>query len=172
VVSQLHDGAAVIGVLFSCLGAGYLASAYLGRRAADSPRLRFTVTSLLGGATAAFAGLFGWHQEAAALICMGLIGLTGGAFLMLRGTLVERRTAPGVVGRVSSACTTVEMAATLAGAGLASAVVPLLGLTAALTCAIAVVGAAAALGCKLPASAPAEPGTAAASQLKRAARAR
>jgi predicted MFS family arabinose efflux permease len=174
VVSRLHDGAAVVGVLFSVLGAGYLGSAYLGRKAADSPRLRRAVTALLAAATAAFAGFFGWHQSAGCLVFIGFIGLTGGAFLMVRGVLVERRAAAGAVGRVSSVCSTVEMAATLAGAGLASALVTPLGLTTALNCSIAVVAAAALLAVRLPGAASAASSGKAASggQLNLAARAR
>jgi predicted MFS family arabinose efflux permease len=160
VVSRLHDGAAVVGVLFSVLGACYLGSAYLGRKVADSPRLRRAVTALLAAATAAFAGFFGWHQVAGCLVFIALIGLTGGAFLMVRSVLVERRADAGAVGRVSSVCSTAEMAATLAGAGLASALVTPLGLTTALNCSIAVVAAAALLAVRLPGAA--SPGAAAA----------
>jgi predicted MFS family arabinose efflux permease len=157
VVGRLHARATVVGVLFSALGAGYLLSAFAGRKAADCARPRLAVCSLLAAAAVAFAGFFDWPDEAAGLVFIAGIGLSGGAFLLLRGILLERRAAPGVVGRVSSVFSTAEMAATLAGAGLASVLVTRAGLTAALNGAIAVVAAAAVMAVRLPRAGSAEP---------------
>ncbi len=150
VVTGLHARPTAVGVVFSALGAGYLASAYFGRMASDSLRLRRAVAVLLAGAACSFLGFFGWRELPACLAFITVTGLTGGAFLMVRATMVERRAKPGVVGRVSAAFRTAEMAATLVGAALASALVTPLGLTAALNWSIAFVAAAGVLALRLP----------------------
>jgi predicted MFS family arabinose efflux permease len=151
VVTVLRARSAVVGVLFCALGAGYLLSGYAGRTVCASPRLRAAVLALVAGVAAAFCGFFDWHELAPGLVFIALAGLTGGAFLMVRRTLVQRRAAEGLVGRVSAACGTAEMAATLAGAGLASVLVSHVGLTSTLNGAIAVIAAGCALASRLPA---------------------
>ena len=150
VVTDLRARSAVVGVLFCALGAGYLLSGYAGRKACASPRLRAAVLALIAGVAGAFCGFFDWHELAAGLVFIGLAGLAGGAFLMVRRTLVQRRAAAGLVGRVSAACAAAEMAATLAGAGLASGLVSHLGLTATLNGAITVIAAGCLLAWRLP----------------------
>src|ERR1700728_834302 len=103
VVGSLHAPAASIGALFAALGAGYLLSAYLGRRACASGRLRGPVLGLLGLVVAAFAGLFNVHRFVLALVFAGLLGLGGGSFLMLEQTIVQRRVPDSLLGRISSA---------------------------------------------------------------------
>jgi MFS family permease len=151
VVGSLHVRAASIGELFAALGAGYLLSAYLGRRACASGRLRGPVLGLLGLVVAAFAGLFNVHLFTLAFVFIGLLGLGGGAFLMLEQTIVQRLVPDSVLGRISSAYSAVVMAATLAGALLASLVVTWVGRTAALNLAIAVIAAGAVVATRLPA---------------------
>jgi predicted MFS family arabinose efflux permease len=151
VVASLGVRAASIGELYSALGVGYLLSTYLGRRACASPRLRRTVLCQLGLLVLAFAGLFNLHDFALALVFIGLMGLGGGAFLMLEQTTLQRRAPDHVIGRISSAYSTVVMAATLAGALLASVVVTWLGRAVALNLAIAVMASAAAVATRLPA---------------------
>ena len=151
VVTDLRARAAVVGVLFCALGAGYLLSGYAGRRACASPRLRAAVLVLVAAAAGAFCGFFDWHDLAAGLPFIGLAGLTGGAFLMVRQTLLQRRAADGSVARVTAACATAEMAATLTGAGLASALVSHLGLTVTLNGAIIVIAAGCVVAGRLPA---------------------
>jgi predicted MFS family arabinose efflux permease len=151
VVTDLRARSAVVGVLFCALGAGYLLSGYAGRKACASPRLRAAVLVLIAAAAGAFCGFFDWHDLAAGLVFIGLVGLAGGAFLMVRQTLLQRRAADGAVGRISAACATAEMAATLVGAGLASALVSHIGLTATLNGAIAVIAAGCLVACWLPA---------------------
>jgi predicted MFS family arabinose efflux permease len=157
VVTRLHARASYVGVLFSALGAGYLLSAWAGRRAADSRRLRRAVAVLLAVAAAAFAVFFNDRDRAVCLLAIGLIGLAGGGFLLVRATVTKWRAAAGLVGRVSAAFGAAEMAATLAGAALASGAVTPLGLTATLNCSVAVVGVAAALTARLPAETPRRP---------------
>lgn len=157
VVTDLRARAAVVGVLFCALGAGYLLSGYAGRKACATPRLRAAVLALVAGAAGAFSGFFDWHDLAADLVFIGIAGLTGGAFLMVRKTLVQRRAAEGLVGRVSAACAAAEMAATLAGAGLASVLVSRLGLTVTLNGAIIVIAAGCVLALWLPARLAATP---------------
>lgn len=157
VVGSLHVRAASIGELFSALGAGYLASAYVSRRACASARLRAPVLAVLGLLVVAFAGLFNVHVYALALIFIALLGLGGGTFLTLQNTIVQRRTPDSVLGRISSAYSAVVMAATLAGALLASLVVTWTGRAVALNLAITVIAAAAGVATRLPARAAAGP---------------
>jgi predicted MFS family arabinose efflux permease len=152
VVSDLHVRAATVGVLFSALGAGYLASAYLGRRACASARLRRTVAALLAEIVLAFAGLFDIHAAGPAFVFIALAGLGGGAFLMLEQTLLQRRAARQVAGRIASAYATAGMASTLAGALLGSLAAGWLGRAIALNLAIAVIAAGAAVALRLPAT--------------------
>lgn len=151
VVTDLRARSVAVGVLFCALGAGYLLAGYAGRKACASPRLRLAVMLLIAAAAGAFCGFFDWHDLATGLVFIGLAGLAGGAFLTVRQTLLQRRAADGVVGRITGACATAEMAATLAGAGLASTLVSHLGLTATLNGAIVVIAAGCVLACRLPA---------------------
>jgi MFS family permease len=157
VADSLHARAASIGELFAALEAGYLASPYLGRRPCASPRLRASVLGLIGLLAAAFAGLFDVHSFWLAFGFIGLMGLGGGSFLMLEKTLMQRRADDHVIGRISSAYSAVVMAATLAGALLASLAAPWIGRDAALNLAIAVIAAAAVPATRLPARVAAEP---------------
>jgi MFS family permease len=154
VVADLGVRAAAIGGLFSALGAGYLLSAWVARRAAASPRLRRTVTGLLGIIVIGFAGLFDWHDFAVAFGFIALAGLGGGSFLTLERTLLQRRAPADVVGRIGATYSTVVMAATLLGALLASVLVALLGLTAAVNAAVSVVALGCIAGLRLPARVP------------------
>jgi len=158
VVGSLHAQAASIGELFAALEAGYLVSPYLGRRACASPRLRASVLGLIGLLVAAFAGLFNVHYFWLAFVFTSLMGLGGGAFRMLETTLTQRRAGDHVIGRISSAYSAVVMAATLAGALLASLAAGWIGRDAALNLAITVIAAAAVPASRLPARITAEPG--------------
>ena len=152
VVADLGVRAANLGELFSALGAGYLLSAYLGRRACASPRLRGSAVSLLALVTAAFAGMFNIHDFASALVFVWLAGMAGGAYLMFEQTLLQRRAADAVIGRISSAFSAVTMAATLVGALLASLLVTWAGRSTAANLAIAAVGCGCAAAGRLPAT--------------------
>ena len=151
VVSSLGVRAASIGELFSALGVGYLLSTYPGRRACASPRLRLTVLTLISLLVLSFGGLFNVHVFSLALVFMALMGLGAGAYLMLQQTVLQRRAPDRVIGRVSSAYSTVVMAATLGGALLASLVVAWLGRAVALNLAIAVIASAGLVATRLPA---------------------
>ena len=154
VVSSLRVQAASIGELYSALGLGYLLSTYLGRRACASPRLRTAVVGLLGLLVLAFAGLFNIRSFALALVFISLMGLGGGSFLTLERTVMQRRAPDRVIGRISSTYSTVAMAATLAGALLASLAVPWIGRTATLDLAIAMIASGAVAATRLPARIP------------------
>jgi MFS family permease len=150
VVADLGVKAASLGELFSALGVGYLLSAYLGRRACASPRLRTCAAGLLTLETLAYVGMFDIHAFASALGFICLVGLAGGAFLMLEQTLLQRRAPDDVIGRISSAYATVVMATTLAGALLASLLVTWVGRSVALNLGIAVVACGAIVLVRLP----------------------
>jgi MFS family permease len=139
VVADLGVRAAAIGGLFSALGVGYLLSAWLARRANAGPRLRRTVTGLLGMTVLGFAGLFDWHNFTAAFGFIALAGLGGGAFLTVERTVLQRRAPADIVGRISATYSTVVMAATLVGALLGSVLAASVGLTAAVNAAITVI---------------------------------
>jgi predicted MFS family arabinose efflux permease len=157
VVGSLHVRAASIGELFAALEVGYLLSAYLGRRASASAHLRASVLGLIALLVFAFTGLFDVHSFWLAFVFIGLMGIGGGAFLMLEKTVVQRRAGDGVIGRISSAYSAVVMAATLVGALLASLAVAWIGRAAALNLAIAVIAAAAVPASRLPSRITAEP---------------
>ena len=157
VVGSLHARPASIGELFAALEAGYLVSPSLGRRACASPQLRASVLGLIGLLVAAFAGLFDVHSIWLAFMFTALMGLGGGSFRMLETTLTQRRPGDHVIGRISSAYSAVVMAATLAGALLASLAAEWIGRDAALNLAIAVIAAAAVPATRLPARIAAEP---------------
>jgi len=156
VAGSLHARAASIGELFAALEAGYLASPYLGRRACASPRLRASVLGLIGLLVTAFAGLFDMHSFWLAFAFIGLMGLGGGSFLMLEKTLMQRRAGDDVIGRIGSAYSAVVMAATLAGALLASLAAAWAGRDATLNLAIVMIAAAAVPATRLPARVTAE----------------
>ena len=151
VVGGLGVHAASLGELFSALGVGFLLSSYVGRRACASPNLRRTVVALLACVLLSFAGLFNLHAFVLAVFFMGLMGLTAGAFLMLEQTILQRRAPDQVLGRVSAVYSTVVMAATLAGALLASLVSGWVGRQPALNLAIALIACSALVASGLPA---------------------
>jgi predicted MFS family arabinose efflux permease len=157
VVGSLHVRAASIGELFAALEVGYLLSAYLGRRASASARLKASVLALIALLVFSFTGLFDLHIFWLAFIFICLVGLGGGAFLMLEKTVMQRRTGDGVLGRISSAYSAVVMAATLVGALLASLAVAWIGRAAALNLAIAMIASAAVPASRLPSRITAEP---------------
>jgi len=157
VVGSLHVRAASIGELFAALEVGYLLSAYLGRRASASARLKASVLALIALLVFSFTGLFDLHIFWLAFVFICLVGLGGGAFLMLEKTVMQRRTGDGVLGRISSAYSAVVMAATLVGALLASLAVAWIGRAAALNLAIAMIASAAVPASRLPSRITAEP---------------
>jgi MFS family permease len=152
VVSTLGVRAASIGGLYSALGVGYVLSSYVGRLAASSQRLRAMVIGLLGLLVLSFVGLFDVHHFATALIFIALMGLGGGSFLLLEQTILQRRAPDRVIGRIIAAYSTVVMAATLAGALLASLTVSWIGRPATLNLAIAVIASGGLVAILLPAS--------------------
>lgn len=162
VVGDLGAKAASLGGLYCALGAGFLVSAYLGRRASASLRLRSWAVGLLVTETAAFAGLFNVHHFVLAFPFIGLVGVAGGAFLMLERTTIQRRAPDHVVGRISSAYSTVVMAATLGGALVASLIAAWAGRTAALNLAIGIVALGAVAAARLPGTVAAAPAPASA----------
>lgn len=97
---------------------------------------------LIGLLVAAVAGLFDVHSFWLAFVLIGLMGLGGGSFLVLEKTLTQRRAGDHVIGRITSAYSAVVMAATLAGALLASLAAAWIGRDATLNLAIAVIAAA------------------------------
>ncbi len=154
VVADLGVRAAAVGGLFSALGAGYLLSAWLARRASASPRLRRTITGLLAMTVLGFAGLFDWQEFTAAFGFIAVAGLGGGAFLTVERTVLQRRAQPDIVGRISATYATVVLAATLTGALLASFLAARIGLTAAVNAAITVIAVGGIAGLRLPATVP------------------
>ena len=111
---------------------------------------------LIGLLVAAVAGLFDVHSFWLAFVLIGLMGLGGGSFLVLEKTLTQRRAGDHVIGRITSAYSAVVMAATLAGALLASLAAAWIGRDAALNLAITVIAAAAVPATRLPARIAAE----------------
>jgi predicted MFS family arabinose efflux permease len=154
IATQLHGDATRVGALLSALGTGYLLSSYVGRRICTSPQLRTSVISLVAGIVIAFAGFFNSRSFVAALVFIGLAGIPGGSFLMLEQTLMQRLSPDDIIGRISAAYSTIENAATLCGALLASLLEHALGLTATLNLSIAVIAAGGILAILMPGTRP------------------
>ncbi|MGC4897301.1 MFS transporter [Micromonospora sp. DT31] len=120
VIDVLGGDASDVGVLMAALGGGFLASAYVGNVLSRSGLLRMSFTGCLTGITLCFAGLFLIHHFVAALVFIALAGLPGGALLMLVQVQVQRQTPDRQLGRVGSAFSAAEMAATVVGASAGS----------------------------------------------------
>lgn len=156
IATDLSGNAKRVGILLSALGAGYLLSAYVGRKICASTHLRASLMSLIAGIVIAFAGFFNSCSFPAALVFIGLAGIPGGAFLMLEQTLIQRLSPDDIIGRISAAYLTIENSATLLGALLASLLEHALGLTMTLNLAIAVIAAGGALAILTPRAGTAE----------------
>jgi len=137
-VSHLHANADRIGLLMSALGVGYLVSARVGKIAARSGRFTWNMAGLLAAIAVFFAALFGIHSFVAALVSIALVGVPGGALLMLIQIRLQRDTPDHLLGRISSAFSTAEMTATVAGALLAGSLAGVLGMTPVIATAIGV----------------------------------
>ncbi|MFG1891683.1 MFS transporter [Micromonospora sp. NPDC049051] len=120
VLDVLGGDASDVGVLMAALGGGFLASAYVGNILSRSGLLRLSFTGCLAAITLCFAGLFLIHHFVAALVFIALAGLPGGALLMLVQVQVQRQTPDRQLGRVGSAFSAAEMAATVVGASAGS----------------------------------------------------
>ncbi|WP_255408511.1 MFS transporter [Plantactinospora sp. KBS50] len=127
-VGRLGADGEQVGLLLSALGIGFLISAYVGRAISRSGRLRYGAAGCLAAVTVTFGGLFGWHDLVAAAVFLALAGVPGGAFLLLIEVQVQRQTPDHVLGRVSAAFSSTEMAATLLGGLLGGALAAAVGL--------------------------------------------
>ncbi len=129
-VQVLHGGSRDVGLLMAALGAGYLAGAWLGRRASARGWLRLPVTACLAGVALAFAGLFNASVMPVALVSIALAGVCGGTLLPVIGVQVRRHTPDAILGRTSSAMAAVQMAASLAGGALGGVLAGTIGIAA------------------------------------------
>ncbi|MFY1593109.1 MFS transporter [Micromonospora sp. WMMD737] len=159
VLDVLNGDAGDVGVLMAALGGGFLASAYVGNVLSRSGLLRLSFTGCLAVITLCFAGLFLIHHFVAALVFIALAGLPGGALLMLVQVQVQRQTPDRQLGRVGSAFSAAEMAATVVGASKGSIAGQQLPLTTTVWLVIGVLAASAVLAAALL---PTRPGLAAA----------
>ncbi|MFG1780516.1 MFS transporter [Micromonospora sp. NPDC049048] len=159
VLDVLGGDASDVGVLMAALGGGFLASAYVGNILSRSGLLRLSFTGCLAAITLCFAGLFLIHHFVAALVFIALAGLPGGALLMLVQVQVQRQTPDRQLGRVGSAFSAAEMAATVVGASAGSVAGQHLPLTTTVWLVIGVLAASAVLAAVLL---PTRPGPAAA----------
>ncbi|MGC5334052.1 MFS transporter [Micromonospora sp. DT62] len=159
VLDVLGGDAGDVGVLMAALGGGFLASAYAGNVLSRSGLLWLSFTGCLAAITLCFAGLFLIHHFVAALVFIALAGLPGGALLMLVQVQVQRQTPDRQLGRVGSAFSAAEMAATVVGASAGSIAGQQLPLTTTVWLVIGVLAASAVLAAVLL---PTRPGPAAA----------
>ncbi|MGC5331580.1 MFS transporter [Micromonospora sp. DT62] len=149
VIDVLGGDAGDVGILMAALGGGFLASAYVGNVLSRSGLLRLSFTGCLAVITLCFAGLFLIHHFVAALVFIALAGLPGGALLMLVQVQVQRQTPDRQLGRVGSAFTAAEMAATVVGASAGSVAGQQLPLTTTVWLVIGVLAASAVLAAVL-----------------------
>jgi MFS family permease len=152
VIDRLDGGSREVGYLMSALGAGFLLSAYAGNVLSRTGRLRASVAGCLLAITGFFAGLFLIADLRSALVFIALVGVPGGAVLMLLQVQVQRQTPDHQLGRVGSAFAAVEMAATAIGGAVGSVLGDRLPFTITILLALAVITAGAVVALtKLPA---------------------
>lgn len=123
----LHSDSSGVGLLFAALGVGFLVSAPVGRRVASARRLRVGVAVCLALIDGCFAVLFHTDVFVVALIAIGVVGVPGGAFVLLVQVELQRGTPSALLGRISSAFAAAQMIAALLGATLSSVAVQPLG---------------------------------------------
>lgn len=162
IIDRLGGGSREVGFLMSALGAGFLLSAYVGNRVSRTGRLRVSVGGCLFAITGFFAGLFLIPDLRSALVFITLVGVPGGAVLMLLQVQVQRQTPDHQLGRVGAAFAAVEMAATAVGGVAGSVLGDRLPFTLTILLALAVVAAGgvlalASLPARVPVDAPAQP---------------
>lgn len=120
VIGVLDGDAGDVGILIAALGAGFLASAFVGKALARTGQLRLPFAGCLVTITMCFAGLFLVHCFLAALVFIALAGVPGGSLVMLVQIQVQRQTPDRRLGRVNSGFSAVEMAATVVGGAAGS----------------------------------------------------
>ncbi|ADP83008.1 major facilitator superfamily MFS_1 [Pseudofrankia inefficax] len=146
-VHTLNSGSGGVGLLFAALGGGFLLSAPVGRWVAEARLLRVGVAACLAVIDGCFAVLFHTHAFAVALVAIGIVGVPGGAFVLVVQVELQRGTPSALLGRIGSAFAAAQMTAALLGATLSSVAVRPLGLTVVADAAVVVLllGAAAAV---------------------------
>lgn len=137
-VSHLHVKSDGVGLLMSALGAGYLLSAKLGKMVSVRGELRRGAAAMLVLIALLFAAFFSITWFPAALISIGLVGVPGGALLMVIQVSLQRHTPDELMGRVGSTFSSVEMVGTVVGALAAGALAGRLGIGTVIAGAVAV----------------------------------
>jgi predicted MFS family arabinose efflux permease len=156
ILDRLGGGSRAVGLMMSALGVGFLLSAYAGNRLSRTGRLRASVGGCLAAVTVFFGGLFLIADLRSALVFIALIGVPGGAVLMLVQVQLQRQVPDGTLGRVGAAFAAVEMAATAVGGAAGSVLGDRLPFTLTVAMALAVSASAALLAVlRLPARVPA-----------------
>jgi MFS family permease len=142
-VSRL-GGSEYIGLLLSCLGAGFLLGAPVIRVLLDRVQPRVLLTASLTGTAAGYFLLFTSSSLAAALPAVTAVGMFGSMSLVIPQTATQRVIPNQVLGRVSAVFLTCEAAATLLGAAAGPFLAQAAGLvTVAATASLVTLGAAA-----------------------------
>ncbi|ONI90070.1 hypothetical protein ALI22I_13935 [Saccharothrix sp. ALI-22-I] len=109
-------GSAVVGLVLSGLGVGFLLGAPLTRSLVDRLRTGPLLAAALVVTSVGFVLLFSSRSLTSALPAAVLIGLSGSAVLVVAQTALQRVTPTEVLGRVSAVLFTGEAVATFVGA--------------------------------------------------------
>jgi MFS transporter, DHA3 family, tetracycline resistance protein len=101
-VERFTDGERMYGLTLAAYGVGSALGA-LAVAAGRLPRRYLTVMMLMWGAGALPLAVVGWtHSFTVLAAALFVVGLTDGAGMVIWGTLLQRRVAPEMLGRVSS----------------------------------------------------------------------
>ncbi|MBM7784330.1 MFS transporter [Tenggerimyces flavus] len=112
VAERLDGGAGTLGLLMAALGIGYLLGGMLSAKVSAVGSLTIATCGFLLLALAS-------HPIIGAVAC-AVIGVGGSILLVVLRTATQRRAPEGFVGRASASLATVQTAATVAGAALAT----------------------------------------------------
>jgi len=140
---ELGGGSQQLGLVLSALGVGFLIGAPLSGRVADRITPRTSTAGALAVLGLCFFGMFNAGDLLLVTVLAGLAGIPGVILLVGFQTQVQRLTPDALLGRVSAAFGTAEMAATVAGSATAGALAGALGLGTTLNAAIGLILAAA-----------------------------
>jgi MFS family permease len=143
--TQLHLDTHRYGYLLAALGVGYLFGSPLARWLIDRWSTRIAVLVSVPWLAVCFGLAFGSRVYPLAVAAFALAGAPAVVLIVAVATAYQRHTPDRLLGRVTAAFLTVEMAVYVAGAGLASSVAEESGVMPVVTASIVLLGALVAL---------------------------
>lgn len=138
--TQLHADTYRYGYLLAALGVGYLFGAPLARTLIDHWSTRGAVLISVPWLAACFGLAFGSRSYPLAITAFALAGAPAVVLIIAVATAYQRHTPDRLLGRVTAAFLTVEMAVYVAGAGAASSMAEASGVMPVVTASIVLLG--------------------------------